>query len=103
MAQMAVRDHIRHTINSQIRRSVIVRGPGRCHPRSYTIVMAHRSVIAVESASKPEGGSIAHTRASAKVSGCDTHLKFANVLTVGMHRPQFATNGAGIGTSAFGW
>ena len=46
---------------------------------------------------------MAQTGTSANVSGCDPHLKFANVLMVGMHRLLFATKGAGIGISAFGW
>ena len=46
---------------------------------------------------------MAQTGASANLSGCDPHLKFANVLMVGRHQRPFATNGAGLGTSAFGW
>jgi hypothetical protein len=46
---------------------------------------------------------MAKTGASAHVSGCDTHLTCAKVLKVGMQRRPFATQGAGIGTSAVGW
>jgi hypothetical protein len=35
----------------------MVRGCGRFHPWSYTMAMAHRSAIPVESTSKPGGGS----------------------------------------------
>jgi hypothetical protein len=47
---------------------VIMRGCGLCYPCSYTIVIVHRSAIAVESTSKPGGGSMAQTGALAKVS-----------------------------------
>src|SRR5262245_5964039 len=61
----------------------MVRGPGRGDPRSYAIVIAHGSAIAVVSISKPPGGSVATTGALANVSGGDPHLKCANVLMVG--------------------
>ena len=46
---------------------------------------------------------MAQTWASANVTSCDTRITSANVLRVGMHWRPFATHGAGIGTSAFGW
>jgi len=46
---------------------------------------------------------MAKTGASANASGCNKRIKLANVLMVGMHRRLCATNGAGIGVSAFGW
>jgi hypothetical protein len=63
---------------------VIMRGCVRGHPDSYPIVTAHCSDSAVESASKPAGGSMAQTGASANVSGCYTRITSAVVLTVGI-------------------
>jgi hypothetical protein len=71
---------------SSTRRGVIMGGCGCCPPCSYTIVMAHRSVIAIVKASKPAGGSIVQIGASANVSGCDTRIKSAMALTVGVGR-----------------
>ena len=68
------------------RRGVITRGFGHCHPCSYTIVIVHRSAIAVVNISKPGGGSTVQTWASANVSGCDTRITSAMVLTVGVCR-----------------
>src|SRR6266850_108440 len=62
---------------------IIIRGRERCHPCSYTIVMAHRSDSAVVSASKPAGGLMALTGASANVSGCDTRINSEILLRVG--------------------
>jgi hypothetical protein len=84
LAHMAVCDHIRHPWASSTTRGVMIRGCNHCHPCSYTIVMSHRSVIDVESASKPAGTSIVQTGASANVSGGDTRITSAMVLTVGI-------------------
>jgi hypothetical protein len=71
---------------SSTRRGVIMRGCGRYPRCSYTIVMAHRSVMAVESTSKPVGGAMAKTGASAKVSSGETRTRSAIVLRVGVRR-----------------
>lgn len=60
---------------SSTRRGVIMRAVDRFPPCSYTMVMAHRSTITVEKASKPAGGSMAETDASAKVSSGERCIK----------------------------
>ena len=61
--------------------TILANTPG-CDPTERS--SPHRLAIAVKSASKPAGGSMAQTGVSANVSGCDTRLKSAMVLTVGI-------------------
>jgi hypothetical protein len=84
IAHMAVRNHIGDTMDLQHETGRNHAWLRHCQPFSYTIAIVHRAAMAIAHASKPAGGSMAQTRASANVSGCDTRIRSAIDLTVGM-------------------